>query len=260
MVSGDVIGLEKRENIAVLTLNRPPLNPLNSAVFQEIEKMVSILEADAEVKAVVITGSGKKAFAAGVDLTEIANLSPVKMYEFNCLGLSALTKFENLGKPTVAAINGLALGGGYELALTCDFRIAGESAKFAQPEINLGIIPGGGATQRLPRLIGAARAKEILYLGDTLDAATAQSYGLVHNVVPDEKLMESAEQLAKKLAAKPAIAMKMMKKTVNLGLQMDLSSGTNLEIESFIIAYASEDRVEGINALLEKRKPNFTGK
>lgn len=259
-MSNELIKLEKREGIAVLTLNRPPLNPINSAVFLEIEKMASKLETDPDVKVVIITGAGGKAFAAGVDLTEIANLSPVEMYKFNSIGLSAFTKFENLSKPTIAAINGLALGGGYELALTCDFRIACESAKIAQPEINLGIIPGGGGTQRLPKLIGAARAKEILYLGETIDAATAHSYGLVNNVVPDDQLMESAGQLAKKLAAKPAVAMKMLKKTVNLGLQMDLSSGTNLEIESFIVAYASEDRVEGINALLEKRKPNFSGK
>jgi len=259
-MSDDVILMEKRDNIAFLTLNRPPLNPLNSAVFRKMEKLIDELEADQEVRAVIITGSGEKAFAAGVDITEITKFSPVEMYEFNCLALSAFTKFENLNKPTIAAINGLALGGGYELALTCDFRIAAEGAKFAQPEINLGIIPGGGATQRLPRLIGVARAKELLFLGDTIDAATAERYGMVNKVVPGEKLIESAEELARKLASKPKVAMKMLKKTINMGMQIDLASATNLEIESFIIAFATEDRVEGIKALLEKRKPNFVGK
>lgn len=259
-MSDDVILVEKRDNIAFLTLNRPPLNPLNSTVFQKMEQLVSELETDSEVKAVIITGSGEKAFAAGVDITEITKLSPVEMYEFNCTALSAFTKFENLSKPTIAAINGLALGGGYELALTCDFRIAAETAKFAQPEINLGIIPGGGATQRLPRLIGVARAKELLFLGDTIDAVTAERYGMVNKVVSNEKLMEAAEELAKRLASKPVIAMKMLKKTVNMGMQMDLASATNLEIESFIITFATEDRVEGIKALLEKRKPNFIGR
>ena len=195
-----------------------------------------------------------------MDITEITKFSPVEIYDFNCMALSVFTKFENMNKPTIAAINGLALGGGYELALTCDFRIAGESAKFAQPEINLGIIPGGGATQRLPRLIGVARAKELLYLGDTIDAKTAGQYGMVNKVVPDGKLMETAEELARRLADKPVVAMKMLKKTVNMGLQMDLASATNLEIQSFVIAFATEDRVEGINALLEKRKPIFKGK
>jgi enoyl-CoA hydratase len=256
----DVILIEKRGKIAVLSLNRPPLNPLSSAVFQKLNQVISELEADSEIRTVIITGSGEKAFAAGVDITEITKFSPVEMYDFNCMALSVFTKFENMNKPTIAAINGLALGGGYELALTCDFRIAGESAKFAQPEINLGIIPGGGATQRLSRLIGVARAKELLYLGDTIDAKTAEQYGMVNKVVPDGKLMETAEEMALRLADKPVVAMKMLKKTVNMGLQMDLASATNLEIESFIIAFATEDRVEGINALLEKRKPIFSGK
>jgi len=259
-MSEKVILVEKRDNIAILTLNRPPLNPLNSAVFREIESIASQLESDSEVKAVIITGSGEKAFAAGADVTEMNNLSPFEMYEFNVLARSAITNFENLSKPTIAAIRGLALGGGYELALACDFRIAAENAKIGQPEINLGIIPGGGATQRLPRLIGVARAKELLYLGDTIDAATAEKYGMVNKVVPDGELMEYVEKMAKKLASKPVVAMKMMKKTINTGMQMDLASATNLEIESNVISFATEDRVEGIKALLEKRKPSFTGK
>ena len=259
-MSDNVLLVEKRDNIAKLTLNRPPLNPLSSAVFRELENIIPELDTDPEVKVVIITGSGEKAFAAGVDITEITNLSAIEMYEFNVLALSTFTKFENISKPTIAAIRGLALGGGYELTLTCDFRIASESAKFGQPEINLGIIPGGGATQRLPRLIGVARAKELLYLGETIDAATAEKYGMVNKVLPDGELMDYVEKMAKKLAAKPVVAMKMMKKTISMGMQMDLSSATNLEIESNIITFATDDRVEGIKAFLEKRKPNFTGR
>ena len=259
-MSEKTILVDKRDGIAILTLNRPPLNPLNKAVFSELNDIASVLDSDSEVKAVIITGSGDKAFAAGADITEISNFSPLEMYEFNVLARAALANFENLGKPTIAAIRGLALGGGYELALTCDFRIAAENAKIGQPEINLGIIPGGGATQRLPRLIGAARAKELLYLGDTVDAATAKNYGMVNKVVPDAELTEYVEKLARKLASKPVVAMKIMKKTINTGLQIDLASATNLEIEGFVITFATEDRVEGISALLEKRKPNFLGK
>ncbi len=259
-MSGNVLLVEKRDSIAILTLNRPPLNPLSSAVFREMEKIIPQLDSDPEVKAVIVTGSGDKAFAAGVDITEITNLSTVEMYEFNVLALSAFSKLENLSKPTIAAIKGLTLGGGYELTLTCDFRIAAESAKFGQPEINLGIIPGGGATQRLSRLIGVARAKELLYLGEMIDAVTAERYGMVNKVVPDGELLEYVEKMAEKLAAKPVVAMKMMKKTIGIGMQLDLASATNLEIQSNIITFATEDRVEGIKALLEKRKPNFVGK
>lgn len=259
-MSKDVLLLEKSMGIALLTINRPPLNPLNSQVFRELGKVVGEIEVDQEVKAVIITGSGEKAFAAGVDIAEIGTLSPVEMYEFCALSLSTFSAFENLSKPTIAAIRGLTLGGGCELALTCDFRIASQSAKFAQPEINLGIIPGGGGTQRLPRLIGMARAKELLYLGETIDASTAAEYGLVNKVVPDDILIETAQEMAKKLASKPDVAMKVLKKTINLGADLDIHSATNLEIESFIIAFASEDRLEGIQAMLEKRKPNFTGR
>jgi enoyl-CoA hydratase len=259
-MSAELVLLEKRDDFAIVTLNRPPMNPLSSQVFRELDTIVQEIESDPAIKAVIITGSGQKAFAAGVDITEIVNLSPVKMYDFCSLSLAVFNKIENLSKPTIAVISGLALGGGCELALTCDFRIAAESAKFAQPEINLGIIPGGGGTQRLPRLIGLARAKELLFLGDIIDAGTAEKYGLVHKVIPDASLMEYAEQFAKKLASKPFVAMKMLKKTINMGQNMDLNSATNLEIESFIISFTSEDRVEGIKALLEKRKPNFQGK
>ncbi|MGI6308957.1 MAG: enoyl-CoA hydratase/isomerase family protein [Dethiobacteria bacterium] len=259
-MSAELVLWEQQDDFAVITLNRPPMNPLSSGVFQQLEKMLLAVESNPSIKSVIFTSSGAKAFCTGIDIAEIKNLSSLQMYEFCLRALSVLSKIENLTKPTIAVVNGLALGGGCELALTCDFRLAGENARFAQPEINLGIIPGGGGTQRLPRLIGMARAKELLFLGEMIDAVTAKEYGLVNNVLPEAELMPYAEQLAKKLASKPAVAMQVLKKTINMGQNMDLGSATSFEIESFIISFNSEDRVEGINALLEKRKPNFKGR
>lgn len=256
-MSAELVLYAKRDGYALITLNRPPMNPLGSQVFQQLEKILAAAEADPAVKALIITASGAKAFCTGIDIMEIKNFSALQMYEFCLQALSVFSKIENLAKPTIAVINGLALGGGCELALTCDFRLAGEKARFAQPEINLGIIPGGGGTQRLPRLIGPARAKELLFLGEMIDAATAQDYGLVNNVLPEAELMPHAEQLAQKIASKPAVAMQVLKKTINMGQNMDLTSATNFEIESFMISFNSEDRMEGINALLERRKASF---
>lgn len=259
-MSYEVIQLIKENGVATITLNRPPMNPLNSQIFRELIQAVDELQADASIKAVIITGAGNKAFAAGADITEMVNLTPVEAYSF-CQGSRiALEKIQNLEKPVIAAINGLALGGGCELALACDFRLAADTAKFGQPEINLGIIPGAGGTQRLSRLIGAAKAKELILLGDIFDAAAAQSLGLVNKVVPADSLLEEANKLANKLAAKPAVAMAMAKSAINTGVNLDIASALTLEIQSFITAFASEDRKEGMGAFMEKRKPNFTGK
>lgn len=256
-MSAEQVLCEQRDGYALITLNRPPMNPLGSKVFQQLEKIILAVEANPAVKAVIITASGTKAFCTGIDITEIKNFSALQMYKFCLQALSVLGKIENMSKPTIAVINGLALGGGCELALTCDFRLAGEKARFAQPEINLGIIPGGGGTQRLPRLIGLARAKELLFLGEMIDAAAAQDYGLVNNVLPEAELLPHAERLAQKIASKSAVAMQVLKKTINIGQNMDLTAATNFEIEGFMIAFNSEDRVEGINALLERRKASF---
>lgn len=255
----EAIQLIKENGVATITLNRPPMNPLNSQVFRELTRAADELAEDSSVKAVIITGAGSKAFAAGADITEMANLSPVGVYSFSQTSKIAFEKIENLGKPVIAAINGLALGGGSELALCCDFRLASDNAKFGQPEINLGIIPGAGGTQRLPRLIGAARAKELILLGEMIDAATAEKIGLVNRVVPADSLLEEAKKLAVKLASKPAVAMKMAKSAINTGANLDISSALILEVQSFVTAFASEDRKEGIGAFMEKRKPNFTG-
>ncbi|HUW66393.1 MAG TPA: enoyl-CoA hydratase-related protein [Spirochaetia bacterium] len=259
-MSYEVIQLTKENGLAIVTLNRPPMNPLNSKMFRELIEVTDELQDDASVKAVIITGAGNKAFAAGADITEMVNLSPVGVYNFSQVSRIAFEKIENLRKPVIAAINGLALGGGNELALCCDFRLAADTAKFGQPEINLGIIPGAGGTQRLPRLIGAAKAKEIIFLGDIFDAAVAQNLGLVSKVVRADSLLEEARNLAAKLAAKPAVALSMAKSAINTGMNLDISSALTLEVQSFVTAFASEDRQEGMGAFMEKRKPNFTGR
>ena len=256
----EVILLTKEEGIATITLNRPPMNPLGTQVFRELIQAVDDIQADPAVKVVIITGAGEKALAAGADITEMTNLTTVEVHAFSQNSMIAFSKIENLGKPVIAAINGLCLGGGTELTLTCDFRIAAENAKFGQPEINLGIIPGAGGTQRLPRLIGIAKAKELIYLGEIIDATTALNIGLVNKVVPLSSLMEEAVKLAKKLVTKPAVAMKMAKSSINTGMNLDITSALILESQNFIMAFASDDRKEGMSAFVEKRMPNFTDK
>lgn len=256
----EVIQLHKENGVATITLNRPPLNPLNSQVFRELSQVADELQADASVKAVILTGAGDKAFAAGADVSEMVQLTPIEVYGFCKSSLIAFQKIENLSKPVIAAIKGLALGGGIELAMCCDIRLTADNAKFGMPEVNLGIIPGGGGTQRLPRLVGTVKAKEILFLGEGFDAAEAEKIGLVNKVVPADSLLEEAQKLAKKLAAKPAVAMRMLKAAVNTGINLDITPALNVEIQNFTIAFASDDRKEGIGAFLEKRKPNFTDK
>lgn len=256
----DTIIVEKKEGIATIFLNRPPVNPLSSKLSLELGQAVEGLDADPAVRAVIITGSGEKAFSAGADISEMKDLTPVEVYSFCQVALQTGMKIENMKKPTIAAINGLALGGGLEVALTCDFRLASEKAKFGLPEITLGIIPGNGATQRLPRLIGAARAKEVLFLGEIIDAARAEQIGLVNKVVPPSELMQEARSLALKLAARPGHALGILKGSVNKGLNMNLYDALDFEIKNFILTFASEDRREGFSAFMDKRKPKFTDK
>lgn len=259
-MSYSVIIVEKKDGIATITLNRPPFNPLNSQVYKELAQAAADLNADQEVRAVIITGAGEKAFAAGADINEMKNLTPVEMYNFGRVSNHAYNSIENMRKPTIAALNGLTLGGGYELALACDLRLAADSAKFGFPEINLGIFPGGGGTQRLPRLIGVARAKEMMFLGDIIDAGQAEKFGLVNRVAPAGQLMAAAMNLAAKLARKAPVAMGLLKEAINTGMNTDLPSALELEGKSFIVAFASEDRQEGFSAFADKRQPNFTGK
>ncbi|AGL00069.1 enoyl-CoA hydratase/isomerase family protein [Desulfoscipio gibsoniae] len=250
-----LLGIE--DGIATITLNRPPVNPLNSKLFRELSQAVGDLDADSSVRAVIITGSGEKAFAAGADISEMKNLTSVEMYRFCQVSLHTSNQIENMKKPTIAAINGLALGGGCELALTCDLRLASDKAKFGLPEITLGIIPGGGGTQRLPRLIGVSRAKELLFLGEMIDAVRAEQIGLVNRVVPYAELMQEAKKLARKLAAWSGHALGVLKGSVNKGINMNLHDALDFEMKNFILAFSSEDRREGFDAFMEKRKPKF---
>lgn len=259
-MSYETITLTIENRIATITLNRPPMNPLNSTLFGELSQALDIAAADAAVKVVVITGSGTKAFAAGADVSEMAHLSPVEVHGFNMVSRAAFDKVESLGKPVIAAIAGVTFGGGCELALACDFRFAAENVRIAFPETGLGIIPGGGGTVRLPRLIGLTKAKELIYTGDVIDGATAQAIGLVNKVVAVDELMPEVLKFADKLTAKPAVALKMAKESIQLGANLDGGSALSFENQSFVTAFASRDAQEGLHAFLEKRKPNYTDK
>ncbi len=257
----ETIILEKDATVGIIKLNRPPVNPLSVKSYLELYDAVCELEKDESIGAIVITGNGEKAFAAGLDVKDVMGKSAVETLEFLWSApRKAFDKLTGIEKPTIAAIFGLALGGGCEVALCCDLRIASEDAVIGLPEINLGIMPGSGATQRLPRLIGATKAKEMLFTGDTINAQEAYRIGLINKVVPKDKLMEEAMALAKKLASKPRAALGLIKRCVDNGLNMDLPSGLTLEMDSFAIAFTSEDGREGINAFVEKRKPVFKGK
>ncbi|MEG6523721.1 enoyl-CoA hydratase/isomerase family protein [Desulfotomaculum sp. 1211_IL3151] len=259
-MSYETILLNKEDGVAVITLNRPPMNPLNSKVYSELAQAADELQADDSVKAVIITGAGSKAFAAGADVAEMATLTPVEVYQFCQGSKTCVDKIENLGKPVIAAIRGFTFGGGCELTLACDYRLAADNAKFSLPETGLGIIPGNGATQRLPRLIGAAKAKELIFLGDIIDAASAEKIGLVNKVVSIDTLLEEAKAVAKRMAGKPTVAIKMAKEAINTGSNVDIHAGLAFEIQAFVTAFASADAKEGLGAFLEKRKPNYTGK
>lgn len=255
----DFLQCEIENNIGVVTINRPPLNPLNTAVFNELGSLMSELDMDPEVKVVIITGSGEKAFVAGADLHQMMNLTHVGMMEMNKISRNVFSQIENISKPVIAAINGLALGGGLELALVCDFRISSEKAKFAFPEVGLGIIPGGGGTQRLQRIVGQGVAKELLYFGEMFNADKALDINLVHKVVRADEVLQTAKEWAGRLAEKPVMALRMIKTAVNTGANVDIESGLTIESACFSNAFATEDRKEGMQAFVEKRKPVYTG-
>lgn len=259
-MSYDTILVTKEDGIAIVTLNRPPMNPLSSAVWSELGKAADEFNNDPEVKVMIITGNGTKAFAAGADVSEMATLTPVGVFDFCQTSKVAMQKIENMIKPTIAAIPGVAFGGGCELALSCDFRIAGDNAKFAFPEVGLGIIPGGGGTQRLSRLVGQCKAKELMFIGDIIGAEAAEKIGLVNKVVPIDSLMDEAKAMAKKLASKPLVATQCCKAAINASANVDINAGLDYEQQCFVMAFASADGQEGIKAFVEKRKPNYTNK
>lgn len=246
--------------VATVTINRPPVNPLNSAVFEELGNLMDQLDENDDVRAIVLTGSGGKAFVAGADVAEMANIDLPEMNKMNKVSRATFSKIENATKPVIAAINGLALGGGLELALACDLRISTEKAQFAFPEVGLGIIPGGGGTQRLQKIVGQGVAKEILYFGDMFDAKRAEQLNIVNKVVAQEEVLTTAQKWANKLAKKPPIALQMLKLAVNKGSNADIETGLIIESTCFGNVFASEDAKEGINAFVEKRKPEYVGK
>jgi enoyl-CoA hydratase len=252
--------LEIEDNVATVKLNRPPVNSLNARCYEELYEMFCELESNDTVAAIIVTGAGDKAFAAGLDVKDVAGHSVPWCLDFMKSPRKALDKISGIGKPTIAAVFGFALGGGCEVATACDLRIATPDAVIGLPEINLGVLPGSGGTQRLPRLIGPAKAKELLFTGDSISGEEAYRIGLVNKVVPGESLMDETRALAKKLAAKPKVAMSLIKSCVNNGLNMDLASGMTMESDSFAIAYGSEDGREGMQAFIEKRKPAYKGK
>ncbi|MDR3592147.1 MAG: short-chain-enoyl-CoA hydratase [Negativicutes bacterium] len=252
---------EKEGGIGIVTINRPKaLNALNADTIKELDKMADQLANDDEVKVVILTGAGDKAFVAGADITEMQPMSAMEGRNWGKLGQAVFNKIENLPKPVIAAINGFALGGGNELAMSCDIRIASDKAKFGQPEVSLGIPPGFAGTQRLPRLVGKGRAKELLFTGDMIDAAEAYRIGLANKVVTSEELMDTAKALAKKIMSRAPLAVQICKAAVNEGLDVDLESGVAYEAEVFGLCFATADQKEGMAAFVEKRKPNFSGK
>ncbi len=250
--------LEKEKNIATITINRPKaLNCLNSAVLRELDEALEEIKKDDEIYVVILTGSGEKAFVAGADIIEMKDLSVMTGRNFSQLGNNIFRKLETLEKPVIAALNGFAIGGGCELAMACDIRIASTKAKFGQPEAGLGITPGFGGTQRLARLVGMGIAKELIYTGRIIDAAEAYRIGLVNKVVEMEKLMEEAKALANTIAANAPIAVRLCKTAINRGTQMDMDTAIAYEADVFAQCFSTEDQKEGMSAFLEKRGKNL---
>lgn len=241
------------DNIAVITLDHPPVNSLNTETFYELERLLMEISRRDDVRVVVITGNGK-AFVAGADIPEMQELDGVQSRAFSQLGQHVFSMLEHLEQPVIAAVNGFALGGGCELTLACDLRIASEKAKFGQPEVNLGVIPGFGGTQRLPRLIGVAKAKELLYTGDMVNAATAEKIGLVNQVVPPEELMDTVMELAKKLCSRGPVALRLLKTVVNKGADASLETACGYESDAFGICFSSGEPKEGMTVFLETKK------
>jgi enoyl-CoA hydratase len=255
------IKIEKKNKIAYVTIDRPKvLNALNSATMGELQEVFTDIAADSEIRAVILTGGGEKSFVAGADINELAKNNPVEAKAYTHRGQAVLDLIENLGKPVIACINGFALGGGCEIAMACTMRLASENAKLGQPEVKLGIIPGYGGTQRLPRLVGTGLAMQILLTGEMISAQEAHRIGLVNEVVAADRLIARAEEIAAKIIANAPLAIQYCMEAVNQGLNMTLQEGLFLEATLFSVCCATEDKNEGTRAFLEKRAANFKGK
>jgi enoyl-CoA hydratase len=253
--------LEKKNSIAYVTVNRPKvLNALNGATIEELRNAFHELKHDASIRVVILTGAGEKAFVAGADIGELAQRDPVSGKEFAHRGQNVFNLIENLGKPVIACVNGFALGGGCELALTCTMRLASENAKFGQPEVKLGILPGYGGTQRLPRLVGKGLAMQMVLAGEMITAQEAHRIGLVNEVTAAAELIPRAEAIAAKIIANAPLAVQYAMEAVNKGMEMTLAEGMFLEASLFGVCCATDDKKEGTAAFLEKRPAVFKGK
>lgn len=259
-MSFETILLERNDPIATIYFNRPnALNALNNALFDELDTALDHAKKDENIRVLILTGSGDKAFVAGADITELAKMNPLQGKTFSRKGQKVFSKIEALPIPAIAAVNGFALGGGLEAALGCDFIYASEKAVFGLPEINLGLIPGFGGTQRLARLTGVNRAKELIFSGKNLNAKEAMAYGIVNKICAPEKLMEATLKTANLIASKGKIALRSAKEAIQNGLNADLETGCCIENDVFGLNMASEDAAEGTSAFLEKRTPEFKG-
>src|SRR5262245_10032572 len=252
---------EKRDAIAYVTLNRPKvLNALNRATWEDLRAAFEDVRDDETIRGIILTGAGDKAFIAGADIGELAQVSALEAEESSRFGQEVLNLIENLGKPVVAAINGFALGGGCETAMACTIRIAAEHAKFGQPEVKLGLLPGGGGTQRLPRLVGKGRALQLILTGEMINAAEAYRIGLVNDVAPVASLRPRAEAILAQIFANAPMGIRYSLEAVNRGLETSLDEGLRLEASYFGLCAATDDKKEGTSAFLEKRAPQFQGR
>jgi len=247
--------------IGVFTINRPKaLNALNIETLKEIQSGVEEVKAHPEIKVLILTGAGEKAFVAGADILEMKEMNSIEAVNFSKLGHLTLKMIQDLDRPVIAAVNGFALGGGTEIALACDFIYASENAKFGLPEVTLGVFPGFGGTQRLPRLIGKGKAKELILTGKMINAQEAYQLGIVNRVFPQASLLEETKKVAAQIAANGAIGLRLAKMVVDSGFNMELSEACALESLAFGIGFATGDQKEGMTAFVEKRKPNYKGR
>ena len=251
--------VEVENEIAVVTISREKsLNALNSETLAELKECFENIAARKDVRVLILTGAGKKAFVAGADISEMVNATPAEGRRMGMLAKEAFMLLETMPQVTIAAVNGYALGGGCEISMACDIRIASDNAKFGQPEVGLGILPGFGGTQRLARLVGKGRAKEIIFTCDQIDAQEAYRIGLANKVVPQDELLDTCKSMAEKIMSKGSDAISLAKEAINTGLETDLASGLTLEADLFGLSFSTADKKEGMTAFLEKRKANLT--
>ena len=253
------VQLEVADQIATVTIDRPKaLNALNTETLSELKECFSELEKQKDVRVVILTGGGNKSFVAGADISEMVNATPAEGRAMSLLAMEAFNKLENMPQVTIAAVNGYALGGGCEIAMSCDIRIVAENAVFGQPECGLGIIPGFGGTQRLARLIGKGRAKELIFTCDRIDAQEAYRMGLANKVVPADQLMRACQEMAGRILSKGSYAVSIAKSMINAGMDMDLNNALKMEADAFGFTFSTHDTEEGMTAFLEKRPANLT--